>query len=71
MDWSQISDILTVLASGVIGLVSGYAGAWLKMKYKFSPTEFSNTGDHFHAYDTMLGDGKGWRCGVCGIRKEG
>ncbi len=25
---------------------------------------------HEHAYDTMLGDGKGWRCGICGEPKE-
>lgn len=24
---------------------------------------------HVHRYDTMLGDGKGWRCGLCGSPK--
>jgi hypothetical protein len=22
--------------------------------------------EHVHRYDTMLADGKGWRCGICG-----
>jgi hypothetical protein len=25
---------------------------------------------HEHRYDTMVGDGKGWRCGICGRLKE-
>ena len=24
---------------------------------------------HTHRYDTMLGDGVGWRCGICGKPK--
>ena len=28
------------------------------------------TEPHEHAYDTMVGDGKGWRCGQCGEPKE-
>ena len=71
LDWSSFSDIAVILASVLIAVPAGYAGAWLKLKYKFSSTEFGETGEHKHAYDTMLGDGKGWRCGVCGIRKEG
>ncbi len=27
------------------------------------------TGPHEHFYDTMHGDGKGWRCGICGEPK--
>lgn len=26
---------------------------------------------HVHRYDTMLGDGAGWRCGICGAVKPG
>lgn len=27
--------------------------------------------EHEHHYDTMLGDGHGWRCGECGITRPG
>jgi hypothetical protein len=30
----------------------------------------SSTDEHVHSFDTMLGDGEGWRCGVCGDRKD-
>ena len=26
---------------------------------------------HHHRFDTMVGDGAGWRCGSCGAPKEG
>jgi len=25
---------------------------------------------HEHRFDTMLGDGAGWRCGICAIPRE-
>lgn len=34
-------------------------------------TTSSNTdsGAHVHRFDTMVGDGNGWRCGICGALK--
>lgn len=26
-------------------------------------------GPHIHRFDTMIADGKGWRCGICGAIK--
>lgn len=62
---------LALVISGVVGSLTGYLGALIRMKYKYAPPITFSDGQHVHAYDTMLGDGKGWRCGVCGLRKEG
>ena len=33
-------------------------------------TSSSTEGAHVHRFDTMVGDGLGWRCGVCGKPKK-
>lgn len=71
MDHGTIAElVLAFVVSGVTGLATGYLGATLKLRSKFAPLLPSFNGDHTHQFDTMIGDGKGWRCGVCGIRKE-
>ena len=68
MDYESLA--LAGVIAGVAGSVAGYLGASLRMKYRYAPRSFATSGDHVHAFDTMLGDGKGWRCGQCGLRKE-
>ncbi len=56
-----------LVAPVVLGLTGGLAGAAI---YAILPTRKPKAkvgfGAHQHRFDTMLGDGKGWRCGECG-----
>lgn len=67
----MLADILIAIA--VSAPVGGAAG-WAVIKYKLSKNEIvwnlKKNSEHAHRFDTMLGDGKGWRCGECGkLRK--
>lgn len=37
---------------------------------KLFPQWLEKGGLHEHRFDTMLGDGSGWRCGICGKPRE-
>jgi hypothetical protein len=70
------------LIIGAIGLAIPAAGAagfaFARRKHEFDGVEMSPRGGHKHSFDTMLGDGKGWRCGyevekgvICGWLRYG
>ena len=62
--------------SGATLLVSCWTALRLRTRGVTGPfsvgatTSGAITEPHAHTYDTMLGDGKGWRCGQCGEPKE-
>ena len=58
-------DVLAFLLPA-IGWAIGAAVAVLGLQYVHLPEKAAPTLDgHAHRFDTMLSDGKGWRCGIC------
>src|SRR3990167_3329740 len=43
----------------------------MEERFKALPSDLPTPalGRHKHRYNTMLGDGGGWRCGICGEKK--
>ena len=67
----DITDYLAVgiLASqAVIGAGIAYGIAVVRRCIAKLPQDAID-GPHQHRFDTMVGDGAGWRCGVCGEPK--
>lgn len=63
---------IDLIAAAVLGAVGGVGGAFV---YAILPTRNPKKkigiGSHEHQFDTMRGDGKGWRCGICGQLRGG
>lgn len=59
---------IAILGSGALGFVMGrfYRPGSDSGTEPLMMTSRTYREPHEHRYDTMLGDGKGWRCGVAG-----
>ena len=71
-------DILLLTAAAFGGSFVGVivasfmqrAEVWKSSTKPIEPMALDPRGGHKHQFDTMLGDGKGWRCGICGWAKD-
>lgn len=64
----MVAELLLIAACGV----SAFLGAALGMRFRWrgrAADAFLEVGPHEHEFDYMIGDGFGWRCGVCGVPK--
>ena len=69
--WGYAMDF-DLIAPVVLGLLGGLAGAVINAILPIrNPKTKIGLGAHEHRYDTMKGDGKGWRCGICGQPRGG
>ena len=62
----EIAVLAVALAMVICGVVFQYRGRHWPV---FDQIELKSTDRHTHRFDVMVGDGAGWRCGICGKPK--
>lgn len=67
-----MSDLVLALVAGLIGALAalpayfvGRRNADIDAGFDVQHPARGDRSPHEHVWDTMWGDGKGWRCGVC------